>query len=293
MQAMRVHQWVKNLLLFVPLLTSHQIADPSLVARVAWAALAFSLCASAVYILNDLLDIEPDRLHPVKKHRPFASGSLPARIGWVTLPLALIAALIVAVTTCNRGFLWILLTYLGVTTAYSLVLKRLAVLDILVLAGLYTLRLLAGGVAVDIEPSPWLLAFSSFLFLTLAFAKRFAEINVLAAHGQQPSSRRQYVAADQAWLGTFGAVSGYLAVLVFALYIYNSPEVADLYPSAWRLWLICPLLLYGVTRLWGRAYRGQIPDDPIATVAGDPASYAVAALILAIIWWASLTPSTA
>ncbi len=290
---MRIHQWVKNLLLFVPLVMSHQIArwdggGSQLLIKVSLAALAFSFCASAVYVLNDLLDIESDRAHPVKRLRPFASGALSTRAGWIIIPSTLMVGLGLALAVHSERFLLILLGYLVITTAYSIRLKRMAVLDILVLAGLFTLRLFAGAVAAQIPPSPWLLAFSTFLFLTLAFAKRFAELSVLSASGAAPSARRPYAVADQPWLGTLGAVSGYLAVLVFALYINNSPDVKSLYSRPDALWFMCPILLYAVTRLWSRAYRGQIPDDPIATVIRDPASYVVAALMACVIWIAAL-----
>ena len=283
-RALRVSQWIKNLLVFVPIVVDHRLLDPPLFIAASIAFVAFCLAASGAYVLNDLLDLEADRAHHTKRLRPFAAGDLDPRAGWVLCPLLLGGAVVLGAVALPTDFVALLLLYLVVTTAYSTWLKRLAVLDVLLLAGLYTLRVLAGGAATGVTPSSWLLAFAMFLFLSLAFLKRFAEMR--EAGPAEPTNRRGYRAGDLAWLGSMGGASGYLSVLVLALYL-NSEQVVSLYRRPTVLWLVCPLLLYWTGRLWFRANRGEIHEDPIVAAVSDPVSYVVG-LFVAITMIAAL-----
>jgi 4-hydroxybenzoate polyprenyltransferase len=273
-RVMRPHQWVKNLLLFVPLITSHRLFELTLLTQVMASFVAFSLCASAVYIVNDLLDMQSDRLHPRKRRRPFAAGELAVPVGVGVAPVLFIAAFAVAAFALPPAFVGILGVYFLTTTAYSSFLKRQPILDVMVLAGLYAMRVLAGGVAVGIVISPWLLSFALFLFLSLALMKRFSEIK---ATGSRTLSGRGYGTEDGAWLQAAGLGSAYIAALVLALYI-SSGDVTVLYRDPHILWGLCPVFLYWVTRLWFHAHRGWIEDDPVVAAVKDPASYAVAAI---------------
>jgi 4-hydroxybenzoate polyprenyltransferase len=284
-QALRPHQWVKNLLVFVPILLDHRLKEPEVVARGAVAFAAFCLAASGAYVLNDILDREADRSHPTKRHRPFASGALSPRAGYLLAPALIGASLAVGTALAAPGFLALLLLYIGLTTAYSAYLKRIVVLDVLLLAGLYTLRVLAGITASGVRFSTWLLAFSTFLFLSLAFLKRHGELSTLAAYDTPAMRRRGYVQRDMEWLRTMGAASAYLAVLVLALYL-NSDEVVKLYRKPGVLFLVCPLLLYWSSRMWLLAHRGQINEDPIVASARDPSSYVVGVLVLLVLYTA-------
>ena len=282
-RALRPHQWVKNLLVFVPILLDHRLKEPEVLTRGAMAFVAFCLAASGAYVLNDILDLEADRGHPIKRNRPFASGALSPRAGYM-LALALVGvSLVVGAALMAPGFLALLLLYIGLTTAYSAYLKRIVVLDVLLLACLYTLRVLAGITASGVRFSTWLLAFSTFLFLSLAFLKRHGELSTLAAHPAPAMRRRGYVPQDMEWLRTMGAASAYLAVLVLALYL-NSDEVVKLYRKPAVLFLVCPLLLYWTSRMWLLAHRGRINEDPIVAAARDPSSYVVGVLVLLVLY---------
>jgi 4-hydroxybenzoate polyprenyltransferase len=282
-RALRPHQWVKNLLVFVPILLDHRLTEPDLLARGATAFAAFCLAASGAYVLNDMLDLEADRTHPTKRYRPFASAVLSPRVGYVLAPLLVGGSLLVGAALAAPDFLLLLLLYVGLTTAYSAYLKRIVVLDVLLLAGLYTLRVLAGITASGVPFSTWLLAFSTFLFLSLAFLKRHGELSTLAADAPPGVRRRGYLPQDLEWLRTMGAASGYLAVLVLALYL-NSDDVVRLYRKPAVLFLVCPLLLFWTSRMWLLAHRGQIHEDPIVAAARDPSSYAVGALVLLVLY---------
>jgi 4-hydroxybenzoate polyprenyltransferase len=275
---LRPHQWVKNLLVFVPILLDHRLKEPEVLARGAMAFVAFCLAASGAYILNDILDLEADRGHPIKRNRPFASGALSPRAGYI-LALGLVGvSLVVGTALAAPGFLALLLLYIGLTTAYSAYLKRIVVLDVLLLAGLYTLRVLAGITASGVRFSSWLLAFSTFLFLSLAFLKRHGELWTMAAQPAPAVRRRGYVSQDMEWLRPMGAASAYLA-----LYL-NSDEVVKLYRKPTVLFLVCPLLLYWTGRMWLLAHRGRINEDPIVAAARDPSSYVVGALVLLVLY---------
>ncbi len=280
LRAMRPHQWLKNLLVFVPVLAAHEMALPPLSAATP-AFVAFCLSASAVYVLNDLLDLRADRDHPRKRDRPFASGDLPIRAGtWLFSALA--AAGLAVGCLLGPAFVAVLILYQVTTTVYSLVLKRRAVIDICTLAGLYTLRIVAGGVATDIGLSVWLLAFSTFFFFTLAAVKRLAELTELQSLGGRLAAGRGYRVEDLPLVAGMALASGYVAVLVMALYI-NAPEVQALYNHAEMLWGICPVLLYWISRVVLRAHRGEMPDDPIVFALRDRTSLQCLWLILAFL----------
>jgi 4-hydroxybenzoate polyprenyltransferase len=286
-RALRAHQWVKNFLVFVPLLMAHLIGDANRLASAAVAFAAWCLCASGVYLFNDLLDLDADRSHPHKRARPLAAGSISARAALPAAAALMGAGLSVAFLLLPVAFGLMLVGYLALTTAYSAHLKRLPVIDVLVLAGLYTLRVLSGGYATSVPVSPWLLAFSMFLFLSLAFVKRYTELRAGSAASGRPS-RRGYTREDTELLRSFGAASGYLSVLVLALYINQSREVTQLYRRPELLWLAGPCLLYWLTRIWLLAHRDQLHEDPVVFTVRDPASYVVGALIAALIVAASI-----
>lgn len=286
-QALRPHQWVKNLLLLVPFLLAHRLLDFAQWLTLGAAFVFFSASASAVYLLNDLLDLDADRRHPTKHRRPLASGALSATTAKLLAASLLAAALAGSAACLPWRFTGILLLYVMATTAYSLYLKRVLFLDILVLAGLYTLRVLAGGVAASVEISDWLLAFSMFFFTSLALLKRYIELKSLEHTAEPPENRRGYLVCDLDLIQTMGPVSGYLAVLVLCLYI-TSPRVERLYPhSAW-LWGLAPVLVYWISRLWLLARRGQIADDPVLAALRDPQSYVALATATALVLAASL-----
>ena len=269
LRALRPHQWVKNLLVFAPLLAGHRLS-PDSIALSALAFVAFSLVASGVYIVNDLLDLAADRVHPRKRGRPFASGEVPLLHGSV-MALGLFAAGFLLALAAGLAFAGVMFVYLAVTTAYSVHLKRLMLIDIAVLAGLYTIRLIAGAAATGIELSFWLLAFSLFLFFALAAVKRQAEIVDASRGGRPVTLGRGYRVEDLPVVTMMALASGYVAVLVMALYL-NSPEVLVLYTYPPALWGICCVLLYWVSRMVMVTHRGCMDDDPIVFAARDRVS---------------------
>ena len=240
-KALRLHQWAKNALIFVPLVLAHKIDDPGLILQALVAFLAYGLTASSVYLLNDLLDLANDRHHKTKCKRPFAAGTLPIAKGAWAIPVLLVAAGLLALTLPIK-FIGVLLFYYVVTVAYSFWLKRHALVDVFLLAGLYTLRLIAGSAAVQVELSFWLLSFSMFLFLSLAMVKRYTEVLDAGDSAKTGIKGRGYYYDDLPTIGQLGSASGYLAVLVMALYI-NSAEVTVLYSEPRVLWLICPIIM--------------------------------------------------
>jgi 4-hydroxybenzoate polyprenyltransferase len=276
LRALRPHQWAKNVLLFVPLLAAHHAADSASLLAAGLAFAAFSLCASSVYLLNDLLDLESDRAHARKSKRPFAAGDIPLVTGLFAAPGLLLVAFAIAAMLPVK-FLWVLCAYYLLTTGYSFVLKRVAVVDAMALAGLYTLRIIAGAAAVDVPLSFWLLLMSVFLFLSLALVKRFAELDALRRAGRLRAAGRGYVVEDLAILQSLGTSAGYLSVLVLALYI-NSPQIEPLYRHPKVIWLLCVLMLYWVSRVWMLAQRGRMHDDPVVFALRDRVSVAVGVL---------------
>jgi 4-hydroxybenzoate polyprenyltransferase len=267
--AVRPHQWAKNVLIFLPLLLAHTLKLRAL-AEVILAFVCFSLSASASYVVNDLLDIEADRLHPKKRFRPFAAGDLQASAG-LGIALLLFAAAFIGAHFLPAAFLGWLLMYTAATLAYSLCLKKKVLVDVIVLSGLYTLRLVAGGAAAQVKISPWLGGFSVFLFLSLAMLKRFSELQNNRSQGLAPTGGRGYLVADIEQLRSFGTASGYAAVVVFSLYI-SSHDVVALYPHAARMWLIVPLMILWISRVWLLAGRGQLDEDAVIFAVTDRTS---------------------
>lgn len=279
-RAMRPHQWAKNVLVFVPAIAAHSIVGFDTLRTSALTFVAFSLCASAIYIVNDVSDIQTDRLHPRKRTRPFAAGELGIPVGCMAAASLLSLSIVLAALGVSWQLAAALVAYVSVTTAYSLKLKQMPVVDVFTLTGLYVLRIIAGGIATSTPLSSWLLAFGLFFFLSLAFVKRYSEL--LTVQGWMPG--RGYCPEDALWMHAVGTSAGYMAVLVLALYI-SSPEVARLYATPQALWLLCPLLLFWLTRLWFRTGRRLIHDDPIYEALKDPFSYlclAVASVVMFI-----------
>jgi 4-hydroxybenzoate polyprenyltransferase len=276
LRALRPHQWVKNLLLLVPLLAAHRITDIAALGTVLLGLVAFNLCSSSMYVLNDLLDLEADREHPRKSMRPFASGEVSIGTGLALAPTLLAAGAAISLTLPIK-FLLSVAAYCSLALAYSFVLKRLLLVDALALAGLYTLRVIAGGAAATVAVSFWLLAFSIFLFLSLAFVKRYAELEALRRQGRLQAMGRGYHVEDLTLLRSFGAAAGYLSVLVLALYV-NSPDVQGLYHHPRAVWVLCLILLYWISRVWMTAHRGGIHDDPLIYALRDGVSLGLAVL---------------
>jgi 4-hydroxybenzoate polyprenyltransferase len=277
LQAIRVHQWAKNGLVFLPPLLAHQILQPPVLRHAAIAFLAFSLCASSIYLINDLLDLPADRGHPRKRNRAFAAGQLSARSG-LFVSLALLCVAVYLALLVGQRFTLVLFGYYGLTWAYSLGLKRAALLDVITLAGLYTVRIIAGAAATAIPLSFWLLAFSVFIFLSLAIVKRYAEISETPDTGAVRIHGRGYSARDLPLLMNLGVASGYCAVVVMALYV-NSSDSLLLYQHSKPLWLVCPLLLYWICRIWLLTARGQMHEDPVVFALRDRISLCVLAVL--------------
>lgn len=286
LRAMRLHQWLKNLLVFLPLLAGHAFNLPTVGAALL-AFLAFGLCASSVYLLNDLLDLPNDRAHPTKRHRPFASGAVPLLHGLALVPLLLAGSVILA-AFLPWAFIAVLAGYYALTLAYSLALKRLMVVDVLVLGGLYTVRVMAGAAATGIAVSPWLLVFSMFLFLYLALVKRQTELVGSLRENRKSLAGRGYHTEDLSVLEGLAAASGFLSVLVLALYI-TSPDVFRLYHRPEALWGVIPLLVYWISRTLILAHRGEMHDDPVVFAATDRVSLVTVGLVLAVAVGAALS----
>jgi len=269
-QVLRMHQWLKNALLFVPLFAAHQLTDPPTWLALVLAFFSFSLCASSVYIANDLLDLDSDRQHPRKRNRPFASGRVPAWMGVALLPFLWLGSLALALPVGGAFPPWLAFYFL-LTCAYSWGLKRLMLVDCLTLAMLYTLRIVAGAAAAGMPLSFWLLAFSVFLFLSLAFVKRYAELEVQLLNGKEKAHGRGYYTSDAPLIQTLGVTSGYASVLVLALYL-NSEAVLKLYRAPECVWGAVPVMLFWVSWMWMQAHRGNMHDDPLVFAMKDKAS---------------------
>ena len=300
LKAIRLHQWSKNILVFLPAVLAHDLSPRSLGVCVL-AFLSISFCASATYLMNDLLDIEADRRHPRKRHRPFAAGDLSPITGTVVIAIFFAFAITLAIAlpylyTALRGaggvygslaaphqFLMWLGVYTVTTLAYSFALKRLALVDVLVLSGLYTVRILAGSAAAGIPVSAWLGAFSVFFFLSLAFVKRFSELALMAEGGRTKASGRGYQTADIEQLRSFGTGSAFASVVVLTMYISNL-AAADLYGHATRLWLLVPVLLLWISRVWLLASRGELHEDPVVYAITDRTSWLLGAVSAAVVW---------
>ncbi len=279
LRAMRPRQWLKNVLVFVPMLAGHALTSTALIQSL-FAFFAFSMCASSAYLLNDTLDAEHDRVHPVKRHRPIASGAL-------SVPLALAVSALLAIFSlalsawAEPRLLLVVAVYFVSTVLYSVWLKRLLMVDIVALALLYCIRIIGGSAITHIEPSFWLLTFSFFLFLSLALLKRHSELVNLHSNGEQASSGRGYTTADKMPVAMMGVNSSFMSVLIVILY-FNSPNVLVLYRHPMFLIGIVPLLVFWLGRLWTLSFRGQVNEDPLLYVSKDPVSIVIIVLCLAL-----------
>ena len=286
LRALRPHQWSKNLLVFLPAIADHDFTAATWgAAFLAFAA--FCLVASSVYIVNDMLDLAADRAHPRKRARPFASGALPLAHGAIGAGALLVTGLLLATSVGGWKLPALTLAYVGLSTSYSLWLKRKLVIDICALAGLYTLRIVAGGLATGIELSVWFLAFAIFFFLSLAAVKRQAELVDGLATGRKTAAGRAYHVDDLPIVATMALAAGYVSVAVLALYL-NSETVQALYGEPQVLWGVCPVLLYWLSRMAMMAHRGSVDDDPIVFALRDRTSWICAALIFALVLVGSL-----
>ena len=275
-RALRPEQWLKNILVFVPLVMLTDFPRLDLLARAILAFLAFGLCASSVYLVNDLADLDADRHHPHKRHRPLAAGELSLLWALVSVPVFFGLSLIIGLDL-PVSFDATLVVYYLLNLGYSFTLKRIVLLDVIVLAGLYTLRIMAGSASVDLWPSSWLLAFSTFLFLSLALVKRYAELEMVrVAHGDT-AQVRGYRVIDMELLASLGSGSGYVAVLVLAIYI-SSGAAELVYARHMLMWLLCPLQLYWISHVWLIAHRGRMRDDPLLFMVRDRSSQVVGVL---------------
>ncbi|MCA9782742.1 MAG: UbiA family prenyltransferase [Candidatus Cloacimonetes bacterium] len=278
LSVMRPVQWVKNLLLFLPMLLAHRLFDPAAIEASLLAFVAFCCVASSIYIFNDLMDLEADRQHPRKRERALARGDLPLSQAWALMKGLGIAGLALSLWL-PWAFTIALFVYLWLTLCYSLWFKRLLLVDVVLLALLYLLRIESGGLAVQVSLTPWLLGFSLFFFLSLALVKRYAELLARSREQRPAPSARGYQLEDRELLAMFGAASGYLSVLVFALYI-QSPETRVLYANPQWLWLLAPVFIWWISRVWLLARRGTLKEDALVFALRDPASWGGLLLIL-------------
>ena len=282
LRAMRIPHWLKNLLLAVPLVSSHNITEPRLVGHTVLAMAAFSLAASAGYLINDFIDLNADRRHPVKRRRPLAAGRLPFMAGLIAIWVLLAGAAAISLAL-PEWFAILLAIYFLTTLLYSLWLKKLTIVDVLVVGLLHTLRIIAGCAALAVDLSFWLLGFSMFFFLNIALVKRYAELSGLRLRGGQTIRRRGYHVDDGEIIRNMGIASGYVAVLVLALYM-DSDQIQRLYTHARGLWGLCPLVLYWHSRIWLKAHRGQLNEDPLIFAVTDRVSLTAGLLGLLILW---------
>jgi 4-hydroxybenzoate polyprenyltransferase/phosphoserine phosphatase len=281
LKCIRIHQWAKNALVFIPLLTSHQFGNLGLVFDALVAFISYSLCSSSVYVLNDALDLPSDRAHPTKRHRPLAAGRVSIKHAVLMIPLLTVASFALALCV-NPGFVAVLAFYYVMTVGYSFVFKARAVVDVLVLAGLYVLRVIGGAEAIGVHVSFWLLAFSMFIFLSLALVKRSSELIAMKEDRRTKPAGRGYRVTDLEYLHSMGTSSGYLAVLVLALYIHSA-DMLVLYAQPQVLWLLCPLLLYWISYVWLKTGRGEMHDDPVLFALKDRQSRVIGALGFVIV----------
>jgi 4-hydroxybenzoate polyprenyltransferase len=283
LRAIRWHQWAKNLLLFVPVMTAHALTDEPIIRKALAAFVAFCLVSSSVYLWNDLIDLRSDRRHPRKRHRPLAAGVLSIPVAVAAAPLFLAAGLLIA-HTITPSFLGVLLGYVALTFAYSFYFKRVVLIDVLILAGLYTIRIIAGHEATGVMYSMWLLLFAMFFFLSLALIKRYCELDAFHKEAKSEIVGRGYVTDDRVMVATMGVASGYLSVLVLSFYV-TSGDVTRLYARPALLWLLIPIMLFWISRIWLLAHRGSVHEDPVLFALKDPVSYllgAVTAVVMAV-----------
>ena len=281
LRLLRVHHWAKNFLVFVPIAMAHQMGEPARLRAASMLFFSFCFASSAGYILNDWFDRDHDRAHRSKQGRPITASQIRPRTALLIVPF-LIAFALAASWPLGRGVVAGVVLYMVLSTLYTLVFKQIAIADVLLLTSFYSLRVLVGGAATDTNVSRWLLAFSSFLFLSLALVKRYADLVRAAELGEPEPGGRGYRISDRDLLQSFGVASGCISVLVFALYL-NSEQVTTLYGNTDPLWGICALLLYWIARVWLLAHRAAMDDDPIVFAASDPVSYLVAGAAAAVL----------
>ena len=286
LRALRLHQWVKNVLMFVPLVLAHEFLDGDRLLTLTIGFMAFNICASSVYVLNDLLDLAADRQHPRKSARPFASGDLSLINGIAVWPVLVVSGFVLALYA-SPDFAAVLCVYYALTLAYSFDLKRRALVDVFALASLYTLRIIAGAVAAAVALSPWLLGFSIFIFLSLAIVKRVAELHSVRERGIRDVAGRGYQIDDLAILEVLGVAAGYASVVVLALYV-SAPESRTLYLHHQLLWLFAPLVLFWISRVWLITHRGEMHDDPIVFAMKDAPSRIVGLIAILVLEFAAL-----
>lgn len=274
-QSMRPHQWLKNVLVLVPVATAQLLLEPRAVAAALTAFVAFCLIASSVYVLNDLADLDNDRHHPKKRNRPFAAGHASLLHGWVLWPALLLIGFGLSIATLPWLFTAVLAGYFALTVAYTFVLKRRRVVDVVTLAALYTIRVIAGIAAIAVAPSMWLLTFSMFMFLSLALVKRVSELTRAREDGGEAKGRG-YVHQDLELLSSYGVSSSIAAAVIFALYL-DDDTTRQLYATPELLWGALPILLTWLMRVWLIAHRGQMNEDPILFAARDRWSLVAAA----------------
>jgi len=277
-KALRVHQWIKNVLIFLPMLLAHELSDPLLYGKAIIAFFAFSCAASAIYLLNDLFDLHADQHHPRKHKRPLAAGEISLLSAGIVSPILVLVALGLA-SSLSASYVVVLLVYLLLTTLYSWRLKQVVLIDVITLSAFYAIRILAGTAAYGVETSPWLIAFSISIFLSLGVVKRYAELReAVREHPEKIRARgRGYHAWHLPWLVGVGVGSGVLSAVVLALYIH-SEKVMQFYKTPAILWLLCPLVLYWIGRVWWLAARGELSDDPLDFAARDSQTWGLGCL---------------
>lgn len=289
-RAMRPHHWLKNGLVFVPILLNHNVFDLNSIGHGVVAFISFSLMASSIYLLNDIVDVEADRRHPTKCKRPLAAGEITKAQAFMAVPALLTASFALSILLPKpKLYLLVLSAYLLLALAYLFFLKRKLLVDVLGLAALHTLRILAGNAAAAIPISSWLLAFSMFLFLSLALVKRYAELRITQDQSGLKKAGRGYHAEDIEALSQLGMASGCTCALIMALYV-DSAAVKELYRYPQLIWLICPIVLYQMARVWFLARRGQMPDDPLVFMIRDWRSQLMGVLVVVIMIAASVLP---
>lgn len=269
----RVYQWIKNILVFVPLVLSHSVTDLTSLGESFLAFISFSFCASGIYVINDFIDLKSDRAHPTKKYRPLAAGDMSPVFCLTLLPVLFVVAFAIALLLPN-DFLILLVLYVITTILYSLLFKPLIIIDVLILASLYTIRVFAGAIAIDVPLTFWILAFSLFFFFSLALLKRTSELITIKEINQTRIVGRGYQTQDTNMLMIFGVACGYTSILVLALYI-NDINILSSYTHPEWLWILVPALLYWVSRIWLLANRGLISEDPVLFAVKDRLSYLV------------------
>ncbi|NQY75057.1 MAG: UbiA family prenyltransferase [Candidatus Margulisbacteria bacterium] len=277
---MRLPHWLKNTLVFIPLLTSHQLTNTDMLVKNLFIFLAFSFSASGVYFLNDVLDLQADKHHHEKKSRPIASGQLSPRMGVICGIFYLLVGIGIAFSI-SMNLLAILIVYIVLAVSYSIKLKSYLILDVLCLSAFYTIRVIAGMVGLALYFSPWLLIFSMFMFLSLGFIKRSSELHNLRLFKEEKAKGRGYVEADLEHLTRMGIAAGYNAVLVLALYI-NSDQIRSMYVTPEWLWLLCPIVVYWISRMWMITNRGNMPEDPVMFAIKDRPSLGIVITIFSV-----------